>query len=879
MSPRTTPRRTLRNPIASSVRTGRANQARYEARGMQSINYINNSGETLIAGDVVIIDTSADNSVTLTDLADTIRIPLVVMIGAIDGEIVKCYAPGYGKVTVTADAEAVAVGNTIIASDTQRQATVSDDEEVLNCLGVAVTTKAGGASGEITVQLNSGSGAVGVPIPAPGSYVHITGDTMTGDLIAPEVYLTEFNSGTHGIAHALDDTINCGILHDITVVDEGGINISWDAGMIWDCVGKVSINTDAHASTSCVDDTINYLYWDRSGGGTALTLSTTKWDMTDNDIPVGIIVCQGGDIYDVAQRSLLSTISYLNTEALHNIFKVIVTDGLIVSEDTNITNPFDVEISAGTFYHHGTSWHVLAAGFNTRTIAMTRWFHNAGVWTSDTNAEIDAANWDDPAHLGGWGLSANTANKYYKSVFMYSDNMIHWIYPQVEYNTIAQAIAAPLPTIPTAGTFFPYSTAVILKGNASAFPPAGGEQWIDVRPRIAGSVGSTVQDHGSLGGLTDDDHTQYALLAGRASGQVLIGGTAVTDGLTLQTTSGVGEAGADMHFLVGNDGATEPLTIYNSGLIRVSENIEIIDDKKLLLGTGNDGEIYSSGDDLHIRNVTSDKDVVISANDGGVERTFIHIDSAERSVGIHTSPGFGALDVRGENVNTALYLATTVSGSGTHFGLRMAPQYEPIGDIGTVFNILSVPKLQNSAYDITDVYGSYNRIDIEATYTGDIDLLANYTAANLVNNSTTSIIDWIGFYALSMPDAVTNAYGLKIDNITGGTSSNYAIYTEDGLVYFEDQVSIGTTSTDAQLHVDQPSTTRAMAVALFDQGDVDEPFLKFIGTAAGADLTRSIVAVGDVTTATVVGYVKIEVEDIGNQVADGDYYVEVLSLV
>ena len=44
-------------------------------------------------------------------------------------------------------------------------------------------------------------------------------------------------------------------------------------------------------------------------------------------------------------------------------------------------------------------------------------------------------------------------------------------------------------------------------------------------------------DHGTLAGLTDDDHTQYALLAGRNGGQVLIGGTASGDDLTLQSTS------------------------------------------------------------------------------------------------------------------------------------------------------------------------------------------------------------------------------------------------------------------------------------------------------------------------------------------------------
>ena len=52
---------------------------------------------------------------------------------------------------------------------------------------------------------------------------------------------------------------------------------------------------------------------------------------------------------------------------------------------------------------------------------------------------------------------------------------------------------------------------------------------------VSGIIENT--DHGNLDGLTDDDHTQYPLLAGRAGGQTLLGGTASGDDLTLNSTS------------------------------------------------------------------------------------------------------------------------------------------------------------------------------------------------------------------------------------------------------------------------------------------------------------------------------------------------------
>lgn len=55
--------------------------------------------------------------------------------------------------------------------------------------------------------------------------------------------------------------------------------------------------------------------------------------------------------------------------------------------------------------------------------------------------------------------------------------------------------------------------------------------------QAVGTGGGGVTDHGALTGLSDDDHTQYLQLAGRATGQVATGGTASGDDLTLRSTT------------------------------------------------------------------------------------------------------------------------------------------------------------------------------------------------------------------------------------------------------------------------------------------------------------------------------------------------------
>lgn len=64
-------------------------------------------------------------------------------------------------------------------------------------------------------------------------------------------------------------------------------------------------------------------------------------------------------------------------------------------------------------------------------------------------------------------------------------------------------------------------------------------------------------DHGVIAGLTDDDHAQYLLLAGRSGGQAVTGGTGSGDDLTLTSTShatkGEVKIASGVNFAIGGD--------------------------------------------------------------------------------------------------------------------------------------------------------------------------------------------------------------------------------------------------------------------------------------------------------------------------------------
>jgi len=96
-----------------------------------------------------------------------------------------------------------------------------------------------------------------------------------------------------------------------------------------------------------------------------------------------------------------------------------------------------------------------------------------------------------------------------------------------------------------------------------------------IQTQLGTKEGTLTNSAGLLAALSDETGTGVAVFGTTPTfttslfAPLFIGGTATTSDLSLQTTSGVGATGADMHFLVGAAGATEAVTILNSGNVGI----------------------------------------------------------------------------------------------------------------------------------------------------------------------------------------------------------------------------------------------------------------------------------------------------------------------
>jgi len=114
-------------------------------------------------------------------------------------------------------------------------------------------------------------------------------------------------------------------------------------------------------------------------------------------------------------------------------------------------------------------------------------------------------------------------------------------------------------------------------------------------------------------------------------------------------------------------------------------------------------------------------------------------------------------------------------------------------------------------------------------------------------------------------------------SVTDGNAGGVLHADSDGEVANPSDVTVDTT-TD-KLKVDQSSATGAIPVLHLDQADISEELIRFTGTGV-TDILSGVTLVdgATVTTATKAAFIRVNIQDDGNEVTDGDYYLEVFTL-
>lgn len=206
---------------------------------------------------------------------------------------------------------------------------------------------------------------------------------------------------------------------------------------------------------------------------------------------------------------------------------------------------------------------------------------------------------------------------------------------QNEYTSIQSGVEDAAAEVLSFGNFPTPETVILYRFVLRTRNTYGGskqafiERITDFRGSQISGAANVVQDHGSLGGLSDDDHSGHPWLLGRSGGQSLTGGVDAGDDLVLLSTAHGTKGTINLGTLSAYDQVNDRLGL---GVLAPDAPIDIRYDTGLYIGAGSDLQITIASDDVYIKNVTQNRDIYLNVNDGGVDSTAIVIRGATKNV-------------------------------------------------------------------------------------------------------------------------------------------------------------------------------------------------------------------------------------------------------
>ncbi len=283
----------------------------------------------------------------------------------------------------------------------------------------------------------------------------------------------------------------------------------------------------AVAGQAITADSIRYIGVEYNAGTPQVVIRTTNNFDNNTDFSLATVVNEAGTLHiQNAPWRIGDHAGAMIARARGTgpIVRDKVVGGLAFGE----TGTRNVTVSAGALWHGLTSFPIAALDTDPGGGADTFDTYSAGGLEAAGVAAWPNTQYDNA------GVLATMTNNRYANLWWYLelDGELVMVYGTAQYTTAAQAEQEAAPsTLPNRllvhGTIA--ARFIFQKSAATA------DEVLSAFETQFSTLGVTA--HSNLSGLTADDHLIYALLAGRITGQTLIGGTGADEALTLQSTA------------------------------------------------------------------------------------------------------------------------------------------------------------------------------------------------------------------------------------------------------------------------------------------------------------------------------------------------------
>lgn len=255
-------------------------------------------------------------------------------------------------------------------------------------------------------------------------------------------------------------------------------------------------------------DSTNYIYVDTNGD---ITINPSLPSL-ETVIVLGRVNTSATEVRFIENSDLPMNHYGNKTENfLRGVLGPVFKNGCLVTESAN---PRQLDVTAGEYFYGVTDLTT-----STRTAVDWESFYRDGLggWNSITSQDtLSNTQYDDNS---GTLVSIPTGEYARHHLYVVGDGgNEEWflVYAQATYATLAEAVAAPLPTVPPfmSDAVVRVAGIIVQEGVTNIVDPI-----IDLRPRLgfAAPSGTAVTNHGSLSGLLNDDHPQYLPLNGSRS--------------------------------------------------------------------------------------------------------------------------------------------------------------------------------------------------------------------------------------------------------------------------------------------------------------------------------------------------------------------------